>query len=105
MSNKKEAKELDQSYKIYTTLQLKIGKMDSFTPKKMTEIVICGMRGFKGFKGITGVQKKEKLVQMIKLLIKEHGTPADWIDYDTDELYDMIDSLYEAGILKSCCIL
>lgn len=104
MSNKKEAKELDKSFKIYTTLQLKIGKMDAFTPNKMTEVIICGMRAFKSFKGLTGVQKKENLIKMIKLLIKEHGAPVDWMDYNTDELYDMIDSLHEAGILKSCCI-
>lgn len=104
MTSKKEIKELDKTFKIYTTLQLKVGKMDGFTPEKITEVVILGMKQMKKFKGLTGVQKKEKLIQMIKLLVKEHGDISEWLDFDTESLHSMIDSLYEGGILRSCCL-
>lgn len=105
MSNKAEVKDLDKTYKVYTTLQLKVGKMEQFTPKNLTEIVIVGMRQMQTFKKeLRGVQRKEKLISVVKLLIKENGNPADWSDYNPDDLHQMIDSLYEGGILrKGCC--
>jgi hypothetical protein len=104
MTDKKEAQDLDMTYKVYTKLQLQVTKMSQFTPHQIPELVISGMRQLKPFKGLTGVQKREKLISLIQLLIKEHDTLNEFEGYDIEILYSMINSLYSAGILKRCCI-
>lgn len=103
MSTKVELKQLDKEYKLYTTLELHIGKMPEFTPYTFTSVIILGMKLIRGFKELTGVQKKEKLINILKLLIKEHGEKEEWINYEYDLINHSIDALYKGGILKKGC--
>lgn len=96
--DKKEIKELDNLYKVYTTLEILISKKDNFTPKNVTEVLITGMKMLAPIKDLSGVQKKEKLISLVKLLIKENANLSDWMTFDLDMLGNMIDQLYTSGI-------
>lgn len=99
--DKREIKDLDLTFKVYTKLQLKCGKYETFTPDNLTDITICGMKAMKAFK-LPGQKKKEKLIQLIKLLVKEHYN-INWQGYDLDVLHSIIDSLYDGGLVKGGC--